>query len=79
MTDDKIRLIALETAGAMADKLGERFDRVDERLGNVEKSIAVMEARDKKSQLSFGQWVKIICVVLGFLATAFGINWVAPI
>lgn len=79
MTDDKIRLIALETAGAMADKLGERFDKMDERLGNVEKSIAVMEERDKKTRLSFGQWFKIICVVLGFVATAFGVNWVAPI
>lgn len=121
MTDDKIKLIAIEVADEFSQRTGKQLETLssnfDSKLGELhgrvtdiatdmssvktrlslmpdveealkqcrERHAAELKAKEEaakeqaaKAALSFSQWVKIITLILGFLAAAFGVNWVIP-
>lgn len=114
MTDDKIKLIAIEVADEYSQRTGKQLATLstnfDNKLGELHGRVtdiatdmssvktrlslipdvetALKECREKhaaelreqaaKAAIGFTQWMKIITLILGFLAAAFGVNWAIP-
>jgi hypothetical protein len=76
--DDKI-----DATNARVVKLAGDMAVIKARLStapNVNEEIMKCQKEQAlKVRLSFGQWMKIIILILGFVATAFGVNWAAPV